>query len=377
MTNGEAFFDVPIRNMKKIIILSIILIGKLSLYSEILNIPDEYIIFEKANSGYDLYIKKMPDVGSILLTESQKDTDLKKTNYGLRTLKFHPCNGNEKRILDEKVLQTKYDVFFLVDSTLEPHYKLGEVFHFFFPDKVFYGYKWSRRGEIKISQGIKINLRLFKKKYADYSGEFLDQWITLRLQYQESNYHPNVINNFKKFAEITSGKPIVKTDDHDINKIFEEFIPNNVPVAYDADVVFIIDATMSMKEEMPYFQKKYPVIKKKLLKKIKYLRMALIFYRDYGERFLTKVYDFTDDQNYIDYLIGRIYIDGGDDIPEALYEGIAELANLNFQSSNRIAFLIGDAPAHPKPRGNITRENAVRVLNESKVKLHTICFPFR
>ncbi|MCK4798894.1 MAG: VWA domain-containing protein [Spirochaetes bacterium] len=134
---------------------------------------------------------------------------------------------------------------------------------------------------------------------------------------------------------------------------------------------------MSMKEEMPYFQKKYPVIKKKLLKKIKYLRMALIFYRDYGERFLTKVYDFTDDQNYIDYLIGRIYIDGGDDIPEALYEGIAELANLNFQSSNRIAFLIGDAPAHPKPRGNITRENAVRVLNESKVKLHTICFPFR
>ncbi len=66
------------------------------LFPKISEIPEEYIIFEKANIGYDLYIKKTPDINSILLTESQKDPLEKKTNYGLRTPKFHPCNGNEK-----------------------------------------------------------------------------------------------------------------------------------------------------------------------------------------------------------------------------------------------------------------------------------------
>ena len=132
-----------------------------------------------------------------------------------------------------------------------------------------------------------------------------------------------------------------------------------------------------MKEEMPYFQKKYPIIKNKLLEEVDDLRLALIFYRDYGEMFLTKVYDLTDDLNYIDNMIDKIYIEGGDDIPEGLHEAIVELENIDFQSPNRIAYLVGDAPAHPSPRGNVTKEGSIRILNESDVTLNSICLPFK
>lgn len=342
--------------------------------AKIPDIPDKYIIFQKANDGYDLYIKKIEGIESILLTESQKDPQLKKTNYGLRTEKFYPCNGNELRILDGKILQTKYDLFSLVDSTPEPHPILGEAFHFFLPETVIYGYPWTREGKIEIKPGVIINLRLFEKKYADYSGEFKDQWIELKLYYEETDYNKGVIENLK---EITTKKEIIISKNENIKDALLNNIIENIPVEYDLDVVFIIDTTLSMKEEMPIFKKNFPELFQTILKKCKYPRIAFIFYRDYGDIFLTRVYDFTIEQKQIEYIVQNIQIDGGGDIPEALYEAIVELKKLSFKSENRIAFLIADAPAHPYPRGKITKEDAINCLKELNIKLISICLPVK
>ena len=70
--------------------------------------------------------------------------------------------------------------------------------------------------------------------------------------------------------------------------------------------------------------------------KVSRLRIALIFYRDYGEMFLTKVYDFNPDINYTDYLVRQIKIDGGEDIPEAVYEAIVELNGLHQEDKPRL-----------------------------------------
>lgn len=365
--------------MKKkfIFVCLLLIIGIIPIFSEIPHIPDKYIIFEKANNGYELYIKKLPEISSVLLTDSEKDPEMKMTNYALRTEKFHPCNGNEIRILDGKILQTKYDLFSLVDSTPEEHHKLGLAFRFFLPETVIYGYDWARKGELNIKPGININIRKFKKKYANYTSIFEDQEITLMLYYDERDFRPNVIEEFTELAEITDGNNIIRNRDDDLSEILEDFIPMNVPEGEDADVIFIIDATLSMKEEIPVFQNQYLIIKRELQEKVSRLRIALIFYRDYGEMFLTKVYDFNPDVNYTDYLIRQIKIEGGEDIPEAVYEALVELKDLNFTSSNRIAFLVGDAPPHQTPRGKITRDDAIDSLKETKVKLHTISLPYR
>ena len=98
-------------------------------FNPVLNKKD--IIFEKSDTGYDLYIRKLKEVNSILLTESQRFADPKINNYALRTKEYYEANSDEIRILDGKVLHTKYDAFFLVDSTPQNHSTLGEAFHFF------------------------------------------------------------------------------------------------------------------------------------------------------------------------------------------------------------------------------------------------------
>jgi hypothetical protein len=361
--------------MKKIFI-TVFLILSFSIYSDIPDIPEDYIIFQKANEGYDLYIKKVDGIGSILLTESQKDPLLKITNYGLRTPKFHPCNGNEIRLLDGKILHTQYDIYFLVDSTTEKFGKLGESFHFYLPEKVLYGYNWTRQGSIDIKPGIKINLRLFQRKYADYNGAFKDQWITLNLSYDESRFNRDVIVNLSDLTKINDGKLIMYNED-DLGRFFLKSIPDNVTVSSDCDVIFIVDCTISMKEEMPVFKRIYSKLKEELQKKVKNLRLGLIVYRDYGEAFLNRSYDLTDDLGKIDYLINRIDIEGGDDVPEALNEAVYELKNFTYKSSNRIAFLICDAPAHPTPRGKIAREDAINVIKDLNIKFNSICLPVK
>ncbi|HOV12688.1 MAG TPA: vWA domain-containing protein [Spirochaetota bacterium] len=358
--------------MKRIFLLIIVLCFKNILFA-IPVIPDDFIIFQKSDTGYDLYVKKMEGIESILITESQKDPQKKKTNYGLRTEKFHEANGNEIRILDDKKLETKYEVFFLVDSTTELYEPLGECFHFFLPEKVLYGYNWTRQGIIKIKPGIKLNLRKFEKKFTDYTGNFEDQWITLKIKYTESNFRANTIENFKSFG----GKNIIRDNKLDLKKIFLDIIPDEILPDMSGDVVFLIDTTESMKEEIPIFRECYPELKKKLQNKIRDLRIGLILYKDYGEIYVTKTFDLTTDTSYIDSVIKNLIQYGGEDIPEAVNEAIYEMGKLSFVSDNRYAIIIGDAPAHPKPRYKITREDALNTLETKKIKLISISLPFR
>jgi hypothetical protein len=359
---------------KKQVLLLLVLLLILHRLSAVDMIPESLILFERADTGYDLYIGKNEGTGSILLTESQKDPGKKKTNYGLRTERFHPANGNEIRILDKRVLHTRYDSFFLLDSTPEQHPILGECFHFFLPEELLYGYSWSRQGKVKVGNGTRINLRIFEKKYADYSGEFIDQWITLVLRDDPDRFRDGVVESITDLSDAVDGTVIVP--DKPFNELIEE-IPDTIDPAPAIDVVFIMDTTVSMKEEMPWFKKQFGSIRDRILDKTDTLRIGFIFYRDYAEMFLTKVYDLTDDMNRVEWLVSNIRIDGGDDIPEAMYEAFSELEAISFTAEKRYVYLFTDAPAHPVPRGLIDREDAVEAMKKSRIILHAYCLPFK
>ncbi|MBR2317119.1 MAG: VWA domain-containing protein [Spirochaetales bacterium] len=348
-------------------------IGFTATFNPVLNKKD--IVFEKSDTGYDLYIRKLKEVNSILLTESQRFADPKINNYGLRTEVHYEANSDEIRVLDGKILHTKYDAFFLVDSTPERHPVLGEAFHFFLPEKVIYGYKWSYEGEIKIQPGTRINARLFEKPYSDYSGAFLDQWITLELPMSSATHR----NDLVKYAErVANGKTRIIQRNENLADVLNHFITSNVSVSPKNDVVFIIDTTISMKEEFPIFIEIYPELIKRLQKKVKNLRIGFIFFRDYGEEYITKIVPLTDDFNELEQNLRSTNIKGGQDIPEALNEAIYDLEKINFiPDSKRTAFVLTDAPAHPAPKGKITEEMAKDKIKELQIKLNVICLPYR
>ncbi|THB66111.1 MAG: hypothetical protein D6B26_03135, partial [Spirochaetaceae bacterium] len=71
--------------------------------------------------------------------------------------------------------------------------------------------------------------------------------------------------------------------------------------------------------------------------------------------------------------IDRAVARGGRDIPEAVYEGLfAALAGYEWQAEHRKIILVGDAPPHPRPRGNIDAEMVYAAAKEYAVEIQPI-----
>ena len=52
------------------------------------------LIADKENGGYHLYVKKSPNVNSILLTETTKDPTGKNDSYAYRAKEYNKINGD-------------------------------------------------------------------------------------------------------------------------------------------------------------------------------------------------------------------------------------------------------------------------------------------
>jgi len=117
------------------------------------------------------------------------------------------------------------------------------------------------------------------------------------------------------------------------------------------DIDFIVDATGSMGDEIRYLQEElYDVIQKLQAQNPHIdLRTASIFYRDFGDAYLIRRSEFTEDINTTLEFMKEQRAGGGGDYPEAvdiaLYESI-ENRNWRVNTLSKIIFLILDAPPH-------------------------------
>lgn len=112
------------------------------------------------------------------------------------------------------------------------------------------------------------------------------------------------------------------------------------------DIMFIVDATGSMSDEMAFLQSEFTAITKNI--DAPDARYAVNFYRDEGDDYVTKCSEFTADTAKIQTLLNRESAEGGGDTPEA----VAEILKESFESNGwrddavKLAFLIFDAPPH-------------------------------
>ena len=80
-----------------------------NLFSLDLSVKASDIIVEKdEKAGYHLYIKQKDGINSVLLTETSKDPENKTANYAYRSENWNKINGDEKRILDGKFLDSEF-----------------------------------------------------------------------------------------------------------------------------------------------------------------------------------------------------------------------------------------------------------------------------
>ncbi|MCR5606950.1 MAG: VWA domain-containing protein, partial [Treponema sp.] len=262
-------------------------------------------------SGYHLYIRKKDGVESVMLTETTKDPAGKEDNYAFRALEYNTYNGDEIRYLDGKPLVSEGAKYSLIDSTPEDDAEFGSCFHIFIPAEMQYGYPWTRNGTIKIKRGTFINIRTFEKKYGDYEGSFADNPFMFDLGLPEEepvpvpepepiakheeipvaeekepvpiltdDYNSDAASKFKEIANTASGRiiysrPVSLIDD--IMKSIDSIDPKEA-----VDVVFAIDTTGSMKDDVALLKDELVPRLLKELHKFGKLRLGLLLYRDYG-----------------------------------------------------------------------------------------------
>ena len=364
--------------------------------------------------GYHLYIRKKSGIESVMLVETTKDPEGKEDNYSYRALDYNSVNGDEVRYLDGKVLDSKYSKYSLIDSTAEPDPVFGEAFHIFIPSELAYGYPWSRNGLVKIGRGTFINIRSFEKKYGDYSGSYADNAYMFDLGkpvVKEKTLPPPEKKEEPLPAPIEEPEVIVLTDDYNpvaaetfrniaafgggemVYSKGPETLPDDIMAALDrirnkdrADVVFAIDTTGSMKDDI---QKLREVWVPQLIEKVKEyndLRLGLLLYRDYGDTYRymnlpVKKFDFTRDVATLKKNLNSFYIYGteGGDIPEAVYEALyASMEYYNWRPDAECkVILIGDAEPHPRPRGSgkYSKDLVAKISEEKGIMIDAIIVP--
>ena len=386
---------------------------------------DVRLIPDSKNGGYHLYVKKTAGVNSILLTETTKDPEGKNDSYAYRAKTYNKINGDEIRFLDGKKLESEGAKYSLVDSTVEKtsvfNGKSGEpveAFHIYIPETIVYGYEWSRHGEITIGKGTFINIRSFEKPYADYTGDYMDSPFMFDLKVKKrvvkkpspkpqpkpapvpepepieepepveepetiltDDYNPVASEKFKEMSDdiIYSKGPETIIDD--IRGLLEDIEDKD-----NLDVVFAIDATGSMKNDLDKLKSDMQPLLAELFGETPGTRVGLLFYRDYGDTFKymdlpVKVFPFTSNFTSFSKNLNsiRIYGKEGGDIPEAVYE--AMYASCEFYSWRNTAqkkiILIGDAEPHPTPRGSrkYSRDYVMGIAESKKIKIHSILLP--
>ncbi|MBQ7144336.1 MAG: VWA domain-containing protein [Oscillospiraceae bacterium] len=119
-------------------------------------------------------------------------------------------------------------------------------------------------------------------------------------------------------------------------------------------VMFIVDTTGSMSDELSYLQMDFSAIAGEL--DGHGIEWSACFYRDEGDEYVTRVSEFSGDVSAIQNLLASEYAAGGGDTPEAVAEILDETLTMDFvqdhgrrgwqEDAEKVAFLIFDAPPH-------------------------------
>jgi len=146
-------------------------------------------------------------------------------------------------------------------------------------------------------------------------------------------------------------------------------LPGSVPGAKEAgkvDLVFCIDATSSMRDDIDEVKRRAGDIISRLRAEVPDLRLGLVTYRDFavdGAEHLSPK-DFvplTDDLDAVNRRIQGIEVAGGGDTPEDVIDGLMKALDMKWRNGvGKFVILIGDAPAKDPDHNGRTYDDAAK-----------------
>jgi len=363
---------------KKNVLLGIFLFIVIPIFSQDLSIsPEDLRIELRADGGFHLFVRKKPDISSVLLTESTRDPAFSADNFAYRAREWNPINGDEIRVLNGIPIPRESQIYSLISSTPAPHPELETAFHIYIPWVLEFGYRDSRYGEVFISDGTYFNIRAFSYPYADYRGSFADNPFQLSAVQRPpekpmGNFMEEAERDFLEIAQQGQGDFAYASNPAELVEKIEELLSKETDNT--VDIVLCIDSTGSMQPYIDEVRRMLIPMMKNIIAEFSDFRIGMVLYRDYPpDIYLNRVIPFTRDFSLFQRNLNAIRAQGGGDIPEAVYEALYEAAaKFPWAAESRLIILIGDAPPHPKPRGKITREMVYQMAEEKDLKISSI-----
>jgi Mg-chelatase subunit ChlD len=144
------------------------------------------------------------------------------------------------------------------------------------------------------------------------------------------------------------------------------------------DVVFVLDTTGSMGPLIEGAKRKIWSIATTIVDANPHaeIRMGLVAYRDIGDEYVTKVFDLTTDiQDLYAHLLELKARGGGDwpeSVNEALHTAVTKLKWSQRLESDRIIFLVGDAPPHMDYAQDTKYPQVLRMARERGITVNAV-----
>jgi hypothetical protein len=125
----------------------------------------------------------------------------------------------------------------------------------------------------------------------------------------------------------------------------------DLPSPAEVDVLFLVDATGSMGDEIERLKASMISVSEQIaaLPSAPSARFSMVVYRDRGEEYLTRTFDFTDDVQAFTAALSEVVADGGGDTPEALGSGLDDAVHgvsWREEGAVKLVFLLADAAPH-------------------------------
>jgi len=139
------------------------------------------------------------------------------------------------------------------------------------------------------------------------------------------------------------------------------------------DIMFVIDTTGSMGDELNYLKSEIAdVINTISSDNPNYtINLALLFYRDIGDEYVTRYFDFTTNISQQQQNLKRQSANGGGDFPEAADRALSEAVEKKWNAgyATRLIFHVCDAPPHDKQENQTLFFNSVKMAAQKGIRI--------
>ena len=236
---------------------------------------------------------------------------------------------------------------------------------------VFYGYRDKFGESFNTFNRVKLTITngndVYVKLKEDNTTFHVDNFHNAYLFAKEAKdmYEVEISYKDKTGQRVTYETTVKNNDEIDLE--------NEFTLSSNLEIMFVIDATGSMGDEMKYIQAEIDDVigKVKTDNLTSTVSLAMMVYRDEGDDYVTRYSDFTQDIASQQNFLKQQEASGGGDFEEAVQTALSEAVNKQWSTnSTKLLFHVADAPAHDSDVP--TWANAVQEAANKGIKIITI-----